>query len=177
MMILIAIGSNLADAGHRTSLDVCEDAVSGLAGLVGMAGVAGPRLVSVSRWYRSAAVPASDQPDYINGVARLDGEIDPKTLLASLQAIERRFGRVRSVPNAARTLDLDIVAMGTLVRDAPDPVLPHPRAHLRGFVLLPLRDVAPEWVEPRSGLAVQALIDGLPLADRQACQVVATCER
>ena len=84
------------------------------------------------------------------GRARVQ-EPDPAALLARLQAMEARAGRVRGERNAARTLDLDIIAMGDagqMVRAAPDPVLPHPRAHLRAFVLLPLLDVAPGWVHP-----------------------------
>lgn len=127
-------------------------------------------LKSRSRWYRSAPVPVSNQPDYINGVVRLEAlpglaEPEPARLLAQLQHIELAHGRERSVPNAARTLDLDIIAMGVnggLVRDAPDPVLPHPRARMRAFVLLPLQEVAPEWVEPRSRLGINALIEMLP---------------
>jgi 2-amino-4-hydroxy-6-hydroxymethyldihydropteridine diphosphokinase len=69
------------------------------------------------------------------------------------------------VRNAARTLDLDIVAMDGLVREAPDPQLPHPRAHLRAFVLLPLRDVAPGWVHPVLGRRVEALLAALPPQD------------
>ena len=60
--------------------------------------------------------------------------------------------------NAARTLDLDIVAIGGLIRPAPDPVLPHPRAHLRAFVLCPLRDVAPDWIHPALGCSVRAML-------------------
>jgi 2-amino-4-hydroxy-6-hydroxymethyldihydropteridine diphosphokinase len=84
---------------------------------------------------------------------------------AGLQAIEARAGRVRGLPNAARTLDLDIIDLNGLVRDAPDPVLPHPRAHLRGFVLLPLADVAPAWVHPRLTVGVAALLAALPPYD------------
>ena len=162
-MILIAVGANLAAHDGRTSYQVCTAAVDALAKLPGI------RLVGVSRWYRSAPVPRSDQPDYINGVARLAAtgpiEPDPATLLAMLHRIELANGRERSVLNAARTLDLDIVAMGEgggLVRERPDPVLPHPRAHVRAFVLLPLRDVAPGWVHPGLGVTVGELIDGLP---------------
>ena len=160
-MILIAIGSNLASTDGGTPYQCCIGAVEALSLLPGLT------VAAVSRWYRSAAVPRSDQPDYVNGVARLEAGIgleepDPASLLASLQEIERTGGRRRSVANAARTIDLDIVAMGpagSMLRSAPDPVLPHPRAHLRAFVLLPLRDVAPDWIEPRSRLAVTQLID------------------
>src|ERR1700735_231851 len=100
--------------------------------------------------------PPSGQPDYFNAVAvlrRIAGttDPDPAALLAAFQAIEAREGRVRGEPNAARTLDLDIIAMGQggqMVRATPDPVLPHPRAHQRAFVLAPLLDVAPGWIHP-----------------------------
>jgi 2-amino-4-hydroxy-6-hydroxymethyldihydropteridine diphosphokinase len=100
----------------------------------------------------------------VNGVACLEGDIAPAALLARLQAIEVAEGRRRGAPNAARTLDLDIIAMGDLVRAAPDPILPHPRAHLRLFVLVPLAEVAPGWIHPVLDRPVEALIAGLPPA-------------
>ena len=100
----------------------------------------------------------------MNGVARLRGRADPAALLAALQAIEDAAGRVRPYPNAPRTLDLDIIAMGRLLRATPDPVLPHPRAHLRRFVLEPLREVWPGWTHPASGLSVASLLSVLPAA-------------
>ena len=86
-------------------------------------------------------------------------------LLAWLQVIEADAGRSRSVPNAARTLDLDIIAMGDggqMVRAVPDPVLPHPRAHLRAFVLVPLLDVAPNWIHPVLRRSAGELLAALP---------------
>jgi len=103
-------------------------------------------------------MPPSGQPPYINGVAGLSGEADPAELLAALQVIESAHGRVRSVSNAARTLDLDIVAMGALVRASADPVVPHPRMHQRAFVLRPLADIAPDWVHPQSGRTLTNLL-------------------
>jgi 2-amino-4-hydroxy-6-hydroxymethyldihydropteridine diphosphokinase len=95
-------------------------------------------------------------------MAHLDGTADPASLLASLLEIEARAGRRRGELNAARTLDLDLIDMDGLLRLAPDPVLPHPRAHERGFVLRPLRDVAPGWVHPTLHRGVDALIEALP---------------
>jgi len=118
-----------------------------------------------SRWFSSAPLPPSGQSRYINGIIRLEGKVSPAALLAELQAIEQAEGRIRSVANAPRTLDLDIIAMGTLVRNAPDPILPHPRAHQRAFVLLPLRDVAPFWVHPALGVPLPTLIEALPPQD------------
>jgi 2-amino-4-hydroxy-6-hydroxymethyldihydropteridine diphosphokinase len=126
----------------------------------------GTRLAGLSRWFESAPVPPSGQPPYINAVASLlvDPAVvtDPAGLLARLMDIEAACGRRRSTPNAARTLDLDIIAIGDLVRDAPDPILPHPRAHLRAFVLAPLADVAPDWVHPVLRQSASALLAALP---------------
>jgi 2-amino-4-hydroxy-6-hydroxymethyldihydropteridine diphosphokinase len=159
IIILVAIGANLPDMFGTQPLQHCERAARAVAGIHGLHGTVR------SRWFSSAPVPASDQPRYINGVLRVEGKLSPESLLASLQAIESAAGRVRSVANAPRTLDLDIIAMGGLVRQSPDPVLPHPRAHLRAFVLLPWRDVAPEWVHPVLGTGLPALIAALPPQD------------
>jgi 2-amino-4-hydroxy-6-hydroxymethyldihydropteridine diphosphokinase len=157
--IFVAIGANLPDSAGTPPLQICERAARAVSGLPDLNGAVR------SRWFSSAPVPDSDQPRYINGILRLDGKADPPALLAWLQNIEQAAGRMRSERNAARTLDLDIVAMDELVRDAPDPVLPHPRAHLRAFVLLPLRDVAPLWMHPVLGQDVNALIAALPPQD------------
>lgn len=155
-MILVAIGANLPDAAGRPPREACVAAAAALAGLPGL------RLAALSSWWQSAPVPPSGQPDYINGVARLEGGLegagDPEALLAALQALEAGAGRVRSVPNAARPLDLDLIDLDGIVRDAPDPVLPHPRAHLRAFVLRPLAEVAPLWRHPRLGLGLAEML-------------------
>lgn len=155
-VILVAIGANLPGADGRPPLATCRAAAASLDVLPGL------RLVALSRWWTSAAIPPSEQPDYINGVARLDGWMAPDALLALLQGIEREAGRRPGPRNAARPLDLDIIAMGDLVRPAPDPVLPHPRAHLRRFVLAPLAEVAPGWLHPSLGRSVEALLAEAP---------------
>jgi 2-amino-4-hydroxy-6-hydroxymethyldihydropteridine diphosphokinase len=155
-MIFIAIGSNLPALDKDSSLETCQRAAAKLVD------VAGLRLVGLSRWYETLPMPPSGQPPYINGVAQLASTAPPDILLAALQQIEREFGRVRGAPNAARTLDLDIIAMDDLVRAAPDPVLPHPRMHLRAFVLAPLLDLAPDWRHPVLGRTARALLDTLP---------------
>ena len=119
-------------------------------------------LAATSAWYRTAPVPRSEQPDFINGVVLLTGGIEPATLLARLHAIEAEAGRVRSVPNAARVLDLDLLAAGGRVIDSPGLVLPHPRLAERAFVLYPLCDVAPGWRHPILGRTALELRDALP---------------
>ena len=154
-MILVALGANLPAADGGAPLDTCRAAASALDGLLGL------RSHAVSRWYEAAPVPPSGQPPYVNGVARLDGEADPAALLAALHAIEEEAGRARPYPNAPRVLDLDLIDLGGRVLAGPALVLPHPRAHLRAFVLLPLAEVAPGWVHPASGRTVEALVAAL----------------
>jgi 2-amino-4-hydroxy-6-hydroxymethyldihydropteridine diphosphokinase len=154
--IFISIGGNLPGTDGRSALVNCAAAAESLRALPGL------RLAALSGWYATDPIPAGSGPRYVNGVAWMVGEVDPAWLLQRLQGIEARAGRVRSVANAPRVLDLDIIAMGALVRDSPDPILPHPRAHLRRFVLEPLAELCPDWTHPRLGQSIAALLAALP---------------
>ncbi len=153
--IFIGVGGNLASrfgpplVTLRTAVEtLCGDDVSLLAG---------------SRWYRSAPQPPSSQPWYVNGVIEVATVLPPERLLARLHAIEARFERRRSGVNAARTVDLDLLACGaTVTKEGGPVVLPHPRLHLRAFVLYPLAEIAPGWRHPRLGLDLATLISRLP---------------
>ena len=120
---------------------------------------------TVSAFYSSAAWPNSDDPEFVNAVASLDTDLPPQALLAVLKQIERAFGRQSADRNAPRPLDLDILDCEGRVEPG-NPTLPHPRMHERGFVLIPLRDVAPLWRHPVLGLSVDALIESLPAGAR-----------
>ena len=163
--IVVGIGANLVASDGSPPIVTCRAAVECVARLPGL------RLQALSRWYLTTPVPVSDQPDYVNGVAVLAGETTPERMLHDLLDIECEFGRVRGLRNAARTLDLDLIDFGGLVRAGPDPTLPHPRVHEREFVLRPLADVLPGWVHPVLGRTVSDLLAELgpatarPLAD------------
>ena len=160
--ILVAIGANLASAAGRTPLETCRWAVGQLGQLPGL------ELRRASRWFATQPVPASDQPRFVNGAAWLSGAVEPCGLLGTLQAIEAEAGRVRGVPNAARTLDLDVLAMDGLVLAEPRLVLPHPRMQDRAFVLAPLADIQPEWTHPVLHVSVAAMLAAVADQDIQA---------
>ena len=155
----IAIGANLPGPDGATPLQTCARA------LVALRAVDGLTSLVCSRWFSTAPVPVSDQPRYVNAMVRANCHLGAETLLGRLQAIEQAFGRARGLRDAARTLDLDIIDLGGEIRSTPDPILPHPRAHQRGFVLYPLRDVAPNWIHPVQSVSVDALIARLGVED------------
>jgi 2-amino-4-hydroxy-6-hydroxymethyldihydropteridine diphosphokinase len=117
----------------------------------------------VSSYFETSPVggPAG-QGAYLNAVAEIETLLSPDRLLRALLQIEEAAGRVRSEPNAPRTLDLDILLYDHLVRSAPNPILPHPRMHERRFVLEPLAEIAPETIHPVYGRSISALLAALP---------------
>ncbi|MGD0143422.1 MAG: 2-amino-4-hydroxy-6-hydroxymethyldihydropteridine diphosphokinase [Rhizomicrobium sp.] len=157
-MILIALGSNLPSRAG-SSAETLRAALHELA-------QRGVVPAQVSAFYATPAWPDPADPSYVNAVARVDTSLAPDALMTALHAVERMFGRIRSARNAPRTLDLDLLDYNGRIEGGP-PVLPHPRIEARGFVLVPLAEIAPLWRHPVSGRDVRALIDALPEADRQ----------
>ena len=140
-MILIGLGGNLESAQGRAPQHSLEAALAALT-------AEGVAVTARSRWYRSEPVPRSDQPWFVNAVAGVETGLDPVALLALMQRLEARFGRVRGARNAARPLDLDLLDYDGRVVCTASLVLPHPRLHERRFVLLPLLEIAPCWRHP-----------------------------
>ena len=136
----VALGANLGDA--EGSLRAVMRELSALPGI---------RLLKSSSLYRTAPVGLKNQPDFINAAVVLDTELDSHALLRALFDIEQRFGRQRSIPNAPRTLDLDLLLYDDEVSDDSTLTLPHPRMHERAFVLAPLVEIAPGLSIPGKG--------------------------
>jgi 2-amino-4-hydroxy-6-hydroxymethyldihydropteridine diphosphokinase len=132
----VALGSNLSDRAARL-----QDAVDALAAAAGVA------VAAVSHVYETAPVGGPPQDAYLNAVVAIDTDLDPHTLLALGQEIERAADRVRGERWGPRTLDVDVLLFDDLRLDDPDLTIPHPRMWERGFVLAPLRDVAPGLVD------------------------------
>jgi 2-amino-4-hydroxy-6-hydroxymethyldihydropteridine diphosphokinase len=109
------------------------------------------RVVRRSSLYRTAAVGGPQQPDYVNAVAEIDTTLEPGPLLDAMLALEQAHGRQRSVPNAPRTLDLDLLLYGDRRLEEARLTLPHPRLHERAFVLVPLAEIAPDATVPGRG--------------------------
>jgi 2-amino-4-hydroxy-6-hydroxymethyldihydropteridine diphosphokinase len=155
--VFIALGANLDHPVYGAPRRALEAALEEL----GRRGVAVHR---VSPWYRTAPVPASDQPWYVNAVAEVATGLPADALLGRLHEVEEAFGRVRTVPNAARMIDLDLLDFnGQISAGGPGrAILPHPRMEGRAFVLRPLADLAPDWRHPRTGVTISALLAALP---------------
>jgi 2-amino-4-hydroxy-6-hydroxymethyldihydropteridine diphosphokinase len=133
----IALGSNLCDPASQVKK-----------AFIALEKIPRTKVTQCSSLYQSEPVGYDNQPDFINAVAEVHTDASPETLLKALLDIEQAFGRERPFPNAPRILDLDLLCYDTLVQKTPFLTLPHPRMHLRGFVLLPLAEIAPELVIP-----------------------------
>ena len=143
--VAVALGSNL---GNRER--ILRNAATALTSRL--------EDLRLSSFHETEPIGYTDQPKFLNAAATGATALTPRDLLDGLLAIEREFGRVRSFPNAPRVLDLDLILYADLIVDEPGLTLPHPRFRERAFVLEPLAEIAPHWLDPVTGLTVAALL-------------------
>lgn len=154
VLAYIGIGSNLND-----SAAIVSQAFEAL-GTISLTS-----FIARSPLYRSKPL-GPPQPDYINAVASLKTALSADDLLTALQGLEDAFGRQRGIRWGPRTLDLDILVFGDLIKNDPHLIVPHPRLHDRAFVLYPLRDIAPDLMVPRLG-HIETLVQRCPPLELQ----------
>jgi len=163
--VFIGIGSNLGDR-----LANCRRAIEAIGSVRGMT------TVGVSSLYESAPVPPASGDWFVNAVVAVETDLAPEAVLRELRAIERRMGRPASRrAGEPRTVDLDLLLYGSLVVDRPGLVVPHPRMHLRRFVLMPLGDLAPDHRHPVLGQTTRELLERL--ADPSPVTLVGRSDR
>jgi 2-amino-4-hydroxy-6-hydroxymethyldihydropteridine diphosphokinase len=136
----VALGANLGDPAATVR-----------AAFGALANLPESRVVHCSSLYRTAPVGLTEQPEFVNAVAMLETTLAPEALLNALLEVEQRFGRIRAEKNGPRTLDLDLLLYDDQFVDQPHLTLPHPRLHLRAFVLYPLAEIAPTLAIPGRG--------------------------
>lgn len=147
---LISLGSNLGEPTEEISLALRRLQESSVV------------VEEVSSLYRTEPVDAPPRPWFTNAVARVRSPFEPQDLLSICQDIEKSQGRKRRYFHSPRSIDLDLLTAGDTLLEGSHLTLPHPRLHLRRFVLVPLLEIAPDWVHPRLGLSVVELLEGCP---------------
>lgn len=154
MQAIIALGANLGDPVANVKQAAQE-----------IGALADVTVIALSSLYKTKPVGYAQQDDFINAVMMVETNLKPEELFAHLTKLEQKHHRIRQFKNGPRTLDLDLIAYDQMQSTDPNLTLPHPRAQERAFVLVPLNEIAPDYVFPDSGKSVQKALALLNLDD------------
>ena len=138
---IIAVGSNINSPEGFNPIENCDKAINELSKF-------NIKIIQKSSWYLSDPMPKSSQPKYYNSVFLCNSNLNVNKVLKIVQIVEQKFGRVRVFKNMPRCIDLDIISFNGNVKNSLLLKIPHPRMHLRKFVLLPLFEIDPHWLHP-----------------------------
>ena len=138
---IIAVGSNIKSPEGFSPIKNCNNAINELSKF-------NINIVQKSSWYLSEPIPKSSQPKFYNSVLLCDTNHNANKILKIIQIIEQKFGRIRVFKNMPRCIDLDIISFNRNVKNSLLLTIPHPRMHLRKFVLLPLFEIDSQWLHP-----------------------------
>ncbi len=139
--VIIGVGGNINSKDGIHPVEICNKAISSFQNYSII-------VKKQSKWYNSEPIPKSDQPNFFNCVVIASTALNEYDLLKFLHKIEVEFGRRRNKINAPRSIDLDIIDYSNKVIKNKNLVIPHPRAHLRKFVMGPLAEINPDWIHP-----------------------------
>lgn len=153
--VYLGLGANLGDRPH--ALNAAAAAVAALPGV---------SVVEASRVYETAPVGPEEQPPFLNAALSIETSLSPPELLARLKEIELALGRQHRERWGPREIDIDILLYDGLVHDDGSLRVPHPDMHLRRFVLVPLRDIAPDLVHPANGMRVEEMAEAVREQER-----------
>lgn len=159
MQAIIALGANLGDP-----ISTLQQAISEIEALPKV------KLLLLSSFYRTKPVGYDEQDDFINAVMIVETELEPLELYEHLAALELKHHRVRLIKNGPRTLDLDVIAMEQYKSSDPRLLLPHPRAQERAFVLVPLCEIAPDYLFPDTKRSAQDALSLLSPSDLEGVE-------
>ena len=138
---IIAVGSNINSPEGFNPIKNCNKAINELSKF-------NIKIIQKSSWYLSEPIPKSSQPKYYNSVFLCNSNHNVNKVLKIIQIVEQKFGRVRVFKNMPRCIDLDIISFNGNVKNSLLLKIPHPRMHLRKFVLLPLFEIDSHWLHP-----------------------------
>ena len=138
---IIAVGSNIKSPKGFNPIENCNKAINELYKF-------NIKIIKKSSWYLSEPIPKSSQPKFYNSVFLCNSNHNPNKVLKIIDIVEQKFGRVRVFRNMSRCIDLDIISFNRTVKNSLLLTIPHPRMHLRKFVLLPLFEIDSDWLHP-----------------------------